>query len=175
MGILAFPSEIRHPLLVNFSFAFLLSVPSAIPSRPTGSTAAMAALTALFVVAATGCRSLRDRDGAAEAAASEAPSMMVPVGTVHLSQAGSGFVLIRTARSHSLDSGTKLVAVNSQGVETAWLEASEARQGSFLSADILGGAPSVGDQVLMEHQAHLPAGEGGIEVFGGGETRQVLE
>jgi len=135
----------------------------------------MATLTALFVVAATGCRSLRDGDGAAEAAASEAPSMKVPVGTVQLSQAGSGFVLIRTTRSLSLDPGTKLVAVNAQGVETAWLEASEARQGSFLSADILGGTPSVGDQVLMEHQARLPTGGGGDEVFGGSETRQVLE
>lgn len=132
----------------------------------------MAAVLALCLAGAA-CRSLRETE--AEPANDPAPAMKVPVGIVHLSQAGSGFVLIRTARFLSLAPGTPLVTVNAQGVETAWLEASEARQGSFLSADIRGGAPSVGDQVLMDYRSPLPGAGPTDDPFAGEGARQVLE
>jgi len=157
-GALAKRGIVRHAAAVTSNFPSL---------RLSGLVLALAA--------GTSCRTLRD-GGDPDALAAEAPqAMKIPVGTVHLAQPGSGFVLIRTARFLPLEAGTKLTSVNAQGVETAWLEASEARKGSFLTADVLGGTAAAGEQVLMDYQAPRPGAASADDPFGRSEERQILE
>ncbi|MEM6916157.1 MAG: hypothetical protein AAF491_06275 [Verrucomicrobiota bacterium] len=124
----------------------------------------------------SGCRSTDDKEkeeGPASVGAE--PTMMVPVGTVHVIRAEENFVLVRSSRFLGVESGTDLVAYRNGSVESARLRVSPARKGQFITADILSGSPEVGDQVLMNYSPtqRTPSGPAGQP--SGGDEIQVLE
>lgn len=99
--------------------------------------------------------------------------MRIPVGSVHVVRRDENFVLIRSTRFLAVEPGTDLFAYGSAGVESARLRVSPARKGQFVTADILSGMPTTGDQVLMEYVN--PQQTGAAAPGEGGEEIQVLE
>jgi len=73
-------------------------------------------------------------------------SLPLWIGTVRLVNDRGGFVLIENTSAFSIPSGKKLTVVV-PGREDAELEVSQDRQHPFFIADILTGAPRVGDRV----------------------------
>lgn len=102
-----------------------------------------------------------------------AAPMQIPVGVVHFLHPDGEFVLIKSSQASMVEAGTSLTAYGSGGVASARLEASPARKGGFITADLIEGRPSPGDQVLMEHVMQAPAPGGGLG--GTGSDVQVLE
>lgn len=78
-------------------------------------------------------------------------SMQIPIGSVHLVNEAGKFVLIRSSRALSVEPGTVIEIIGPGGVPVASASVSPARRGQFLTADILQGVPTVGNQVLMNY------------------------
>lgn len=112
-------------------------------------------LAAVFAILLTGCKTLSwKKDAAAETATEEshaAPSMKIPVGTIHHVDPAGGFVLIRSSRLLQIEPGTTISVHGDDGMPVASVEVSPARKGQFLTADILNGTPLVGQRTLMEY------------------------
>lgn len=117
---------------------------------------------AAILLALSGCKSLpfgKDKKEDESPAQVGEAQMKVPVGTVHLVSPSGGFALIRSTKFMQIEPGTPLTTVGIGGVETARLEVSPARKGSFLTADILSGIPGQGDHVVMDYRSGVtPAG-----------------
>lgn len=117
-------------------------------------------LIAVFAILLTGCKTLSwKKDAAAETATEEshaAPSMKIPVGTIHHVDPAGGFVLIRSSRLLQIEPGTTISVHGDDGMPVASVEVSPARKGQFLTADILNGTPLVGQRTLMEYAPPAP-------------------
>ncbi|MDF1656459.1 MAG: hypothetical protein P1U58_02535 [Verrucomicrobiales bacterium] len=123
-----------------------------------------------------GCKTTGNKEGENEAAATEeTPEMKIPVGSLHVVRQAEKFVLIRSARIMSIEPGSELVVVASDGAETAKLRVSPARKGEFVTADIISGMPQVGDKALMNYAVQRQSANKPAE-FGVSENEiQVLE
>ena len=73
----------------------------------------------------------------------------LPIGSVHLVQEDSRFVLIRTSRLTSVSPDAELLTYDMGGRPTGKLKISPERKSGFLAADIVEGHPQTGDRVLM--------------------------
>ncbi|MDP4582555.1 MAG: hypothetical protein NWR21_11120 [Verrucomicrobiales bacterium] len=123
-------------------------------------------LAAVFAILLTGCKTLSwKKDAAAETVAAAetateeshaAPSMKIPVGTIHHVDPAGGFVLIRSSRLLQIEPGTTISVHGDDGMPVASVEVSPARKGQFLTADILNGTPLVGQRTLMEYAPPAP-------------------
>jgi hypothetical protein len=72
----------------------------------------------------------------------------VPVGTIHLVHDQGGFVLIALAAIPAIPDQAELMTYSAEGKPTGKLRVSPERKGNFMVADILGGHPQAGDQVV---------------------------
>jgi len=102
-----------------------------------------------------GCRTTSSEEQAEKREAAESMRNQVtkiPVGTIHLVDPDGAFVLIRSSRFTDVDLDSELLVMDQGGTEIAKLRMSPARKGSFLTADILYGAPQRGNHVLMIHR-----------------------
>ena len=127
-------------------------------------------LVAVLAILPTGCKTLSwKKDVATETAAAtetatdtateeslSAPSMKIPVGTIHHVDPAGGFVLIRSSRLLQIEPGTTISVHGDDGMPVASVEVSPARKGQFLTADILNGTPLVGQRTLMEYAPPAP-------------------
>jgi hypothetical protein len=75
------------------------------------------------------------------------------IGTISLIHPDYGFVLIQTRKGFYLPDGTELTCYSPAGTPTGKLKSTAARQGNFITADIISGSPKKGDLAL-----HEPAG-----------------
>lgn len=127
---------------------------------------------ALFVAA---CKTL-DKDGESETEqVSQQSGIKIPVGMIHMVDPEGRFVLVRSSRTFQVESGTRMTSYAGDGSVTGIFEVSAARKGAFLTADILQGNPTKGDQVLMDYtnpeiQSPLENAPGGMDT-----EIQVLE
>ena len=62
-------------------------------------------------------------------------------------------MLIRSSRTFQIEPETVLMIRGSQGEPLATVKVSPARKGAFLTADIVEGAPKVGQAVTMDYTA----------------------
>ncbi len=76
--------------------------------------------------------------------------MKIPVGSVLSVHPEGGFALIKSSRSNSIEPGTSISTFDSTGGQTSSLQVSNARKGPFLTADIISGNPTRGDQAVMD-------------------------
>lgn len=103
-----------------------------------------------------GCRTISSGDQAKrEEAIEEAQNRTtkLPIGTIHVVDPNGEFVIVRTNRFADIDPDSDLLVMDGGGREVAKLQASPARKGAFLTADILYGAPQVGNHVLVVHRS----------------------
>lgn len=138
----------------------------------------------LCAVSFTGCRSLSKKSkppsdspatGDSRPASLSQPTVL-PIGMVHHVDPGGGFVLIRSSRSFKIEAGTPLTVRGERGEAIAQLEASPARKGVFLSADVLSGQPVTGRPVTMEHSPRdVEATSPPLSEGEGSSAIQVLE
>jgi len=82
--------------------------------------------------------------------------MQIPIGTVHLVNEAGKFVLIRSSRALKIEPGTVIEIIGPGGAPVASASVSPARRGQFLTADIIEGVPTVGNQVLMNYSPKEP-------------------
>lgn len=125
----------------------------------------------------SGCKSTgKEESEESVAQVNDEPTMMIPVGTIHVIRPEENFVLIRSSRFLGIEPGTDLVAYRNGSMESAQLRVSPARKGQFVTADILAGDPRAGDQVLMNYsQVHRPAESPMNQPQTGRDEIQVLE
>ncbi|MDF1813342.1 MAG: hypothetical protein P1V20_14180 [Verrucomicrobiales bacterium] len=88
-----------------------------------------------------------------------AQSMQVPIGTVHMIDKPGKFVLIKSNRTTVLEPDTEVKAYRQDSSVSASLKVSPARKGSYLTADLIEGMPSVGDIVMMVYSVNAKPGE----------------
>ncbi len=131
----------------------------------------------LFVLfGVVGCKTTyKDEVNAADALKDVTAPMKIPVGSLHVVRPDEGFVLIRSSRFLQMEPGTDIVTYGNGGAETSRLRVSPAKKGQFVTADILSGSPSVGDQAVMDYAVSRPDNGTTTPGFGGGDEIQVLE
>jgi hypothetical protein len=73
----------------------------------------------------------------------------IPIGTIHLVHDHGGFVLIKLTGMPAMPDQAELMTYSDEGKPTGKLRVSPERKGNFLVADILGGHPQAGDEVVL--------------------------
>lgn len=133
----------------------------------------------LVALSGASCKTTEEKkSNPAAAPLADAPSVRIPVGTLHVVRREGDFVLIRSTRFLVIEPGTDLFAYGNGGNETARLRVSPARKGQFVTADILSGEPAAGDQVFMEYVNPQQSGAAVPKAAGAGaagDEIQVLE
>lgn len=120
-----------------------------------------AALGAFVLLVCAGCKTANQGEGRESVADAIGAPTKIPIGALHVVRPDEGFVLIRSTRFLQIEAGTDLITYGNGGAETSRLRVSPARKGQFVTADILSGAPKVGDQALMDYVAKAPEIPGG--------------
>tara|TARA_R110002096_G_scaffold119495_10_gene258978 strand:- start:1397 stop:1855 length:459 start_codon:yes stop_codon:yes gene_type:complete len=124
-----------------------------------------------------GCKTVSDEKSTdTEPSSQGATSRKIPIGSIHMVDPDGKFVLIQSSRHFAIESGVGIASVSESGLETAFLKVSEARKGQFLTADIVSGAPQVGDRAIMDYMPQRT--QSGLDIDGAGgndDEIQVLE
>jgi hypothetical protein len=77
------------------------------------------------------------------------------VGVIGLVHPDYGFVLIQTSKGFSLPEGTQLTCFSANGLQTALLKSTPARQGNYITADITSGTPEKDNVVVYDPEGTL--------------------
>lgn len=85
----------------------------------------------------------------------------VTIGTIALVASDDRFVLIEISSQSAAAAGAEAIAVG-DGKETAKLRISEEKKHPFVIADILAGAPQVGDRVLSHQEPAATESQGSV-------------
>ena len=108
---------------------------------------ASACLAAMLLLSS--CALFGDRKKDPETAPERSPGgVSVPIGEIAYVNSDAGFVLVRTGKTIQLKQGTELEARLGM-TPTAILDASPERKRGFVTADIVQGAPQLGDSVFV--------------------------
>ena len=130
-----------------------------------------------------GCKTLpwkKDAAAATDAAAAveetpAPPAMRIPAGTIHHVDPAGKFVLIRSSRLLQIEPGTIISVLDNQGAPVASVEVSPARKGQFLTADIVSGQPTAGQQTIMDFAPPAPGSPAPAPGTTGADDIQILE
>ena len=143
-------------------------------------------LIAAMALALSGCAIFGGKNGPGsgdgENSADTAPVSRKPadddvkIGQIEYISPDMGFVLIKSSYASRVSSGTELLGRTAEGLETCKLRCTPERKRSFITADIMEGAPEMGHLVYAKGSLVRSDTSGDLGVpggDGGGGTRPV--